>query len=246
MPEHYAVMAVDTVIQAPLATYRYFDSPLDGFIQDLFFKVNSNIPTDAVLDVKINGVSIWAGDPTQRPKILAGQSSGQKLAVNAAIVKGDRITFDTITVPVGGLTVPFVTRAVLYDTIALRSSVIYITDELDDLEIENANIEGMGRSWKILNAECDRDAWVRGYVSNAARIADADRDITEDADENSGLCAEIIFESPAVLSIRYSSPFPEGYNDDDPQSTNGLFAIQNRSGEASTVQVVFQRLVIER
>lgn len=245
MPEHYAIMSVDTVIQTALTGYRYFDSPLDGFIQDVYFKTNTNMPTDAVFDIRIAGTSIWAADLTQRPKILTGQSSGQKLAINAAISKGQRIHFDAITVPSGGLTVPFVTRVTLYDTIALRSTIIYITAALADGATENAAIPNMGRTWMVQRAIADRACWVRAYNSNAARVADSGRIITDDASENAGLAMELIF-TATLLDIGPSSWLPVGWNEDDPNSTDGLFAITNRSGASHTVQITLYRLVLER
>lgn len=245
MPEHYAVVQVDQVLQAVQDGYRYIKSPLAGFVQDAYYSVGSNLPTDAVFDIRKNGASLWAADPSQRPKILAGASSGQKLAINAALAVGDLLQLDLKTVPAGGLPVPFVTRLTLFDAIGLRSEVIFVTASLADQASADVAIPGMGRGWKLVSAEADRACWVRGYVSTAARVADATRLISEDAGENAGLCCEIVF-TALLLEVGYGSPFPEGFNLDDPNSTDGIFTIQNLSGGASTVQLTFQRLITER
>jgi hypothetical protein len=49
---------------------------------------------DAVFDVNINGTSIWNADPTQRVKIVNGQTVGQVTGLTAAVAVGDTITFD--------------------------------------------------------------------------------------------------------------------------------------------------------
>jgi len=238
-------MEVSATLLSPILAYRQIESPLDGFIQDVYFSVGANVASDAVFDIRKNGTSLWPGTPLLRPKILSGAATGSKLAINAAVAKGDLIKFDVATMPSGGLTPPFFTRLVLYDTIALRSTVIYTTGSLADEAIENADIPGMGRSWEMLHIESDKAAWVRAYISDAARSLDATRDITEDADENAGLGAEIIF-SPSELEFGFGAPFPKSYNLDDPNSTDGLFAIQNRSGSTGTVTLTIQRLVTER
>lgn len=245
MPEHYAILEVGTTILLPLNAYRDLDSPIDGFLQDLYFRVDSAVPTDAVFDVRINGVSIWAGDPTQRPKILAGQTQGNKLGINAVIAKNDLIQFDAITVPSGGLTKPFFTKATLYDTIALRGTIIYTTAALNDGATENATIPNMGRTWLVQRVVADRACWVRAYNSNAARVADSGRIITDDASENAGLAMELIF-TPTLLDIGPSSWLPVGWNEDDANSTDAIFAITNRSGVNHTVQITLYRLVLER
>jgi len=247
MPEHYGVLEVGTVLLVAQQNYRKIKSPLAGFVQDVSYSVGSNLPTDATFNVRKNGTSLWAADLTQRPKILGGQSSGSKLGINAAIAIGDLLQFDVDIMPAGGLPIPFFTNVTLYDTIALRNLVIYVTEELDDLEIANVDIPNMGRSWQLIDAEADRACWVRGYNSNAKRSADADRPINVDADENAGLAAELIFESPDDLVLGgWSAPDPQGHNLDDPQSTDGLFSIQNRSGVAHTVQITLNRLISER
>lgn len=245
MAEHYAVMEVDQVLQTPQTNVRYVQSPLDGFLQDVYLSVGAAIPTDAIFDVMKNGVSLWAGFPANRPKILGGQSSGSKLAVNAVIAKGDILRVDLTQVPVGGLPVPFVIRFVLYDTIALRSQVIYVTPSIANLAIHNATIPNMGRGWKLYSASSDKPAWFRGYMTSAQRTADSTRDIETDASENAGLGAEVRF-TDTLLSVVWGAPFPEGYNGDDPTSTDGIFSIQNRSGSTGTVQITVQKLVTER
>lgn len=245
MPEHYAVMEIDQVLQTPQTNVRYVQSPLDGFLQDVYLSVGSAIPTDAIFDVMKNGVSLWSGSPANRPKILGGQSSGSKLAVNAAISKGDILRVDLAQVPAGGLPVPFVIRLVLYDTIALRGQLIYVTASIANNAYVEANIPDMGRGWKLIQAAADKACWVRGYITDAKRDADASRNIGDDATENAGLCAEIIFTS-TLLSVGYGAPFPEGFNLDDPTSTTGIFSIVNKSGSIGTIQLTLQRVVTER
>ncbi len=49
---------------------------------------------NAIFDVNINGTSIWDADQTQRPKILDGDSDGDKTAIAAAVTENDVITID--------------------------------------------------------------------------------------------------------------------------------------------------------
>jgi hypothetical protein len=246
MPEHYAVFEVGALLLVAQQTYRRLKCPLNGFIQDVYYNVGSNLPSDATFNIRKNGTSIWAGDLTQRPKILSGQSSGNKLAINTAVAVNDRIEMDVDVMPAGGLPVPFFTSITFYDTIGLRSTIIYTTASLADLAEANIDIPNMGRGWELIKATADRACWLRGYVSAAARTADVGRSITTEATENVGLCAEIIFTSPNFLDFNYGAPFPTGFNLDNPNSLDGLFRIQNRSGATSTVQLTLIRLIKER
>lgn len=245
MPEHYGVFEVGAVLLIAQQAYRKMKSPLTGFVQDVRYSVGSNLPSDATFNIRKNGTSLWAADLTQRPKILSGQSSGSKLAINAAITIDDRLELDVDVMPSGGLPVPFFTNITFYDTIGLRSSIIYTTASLADLAQANIDIPNMGRGWELIAAQADRACWLRGYKSAATRTADASRAITEDASENVGLCAEIIF-TASMLDVPYGAPFPTGYNLDNPNSLDGLFRIQNRSGATSTIQLTLQRLIKER
>lgn len=146
MPEHYAVLQVDTVLLTAQTNYRYVKSPLDGFVQDVYFSVGSNLPSDAVFDVMINGTSIWAADPTLRPKILSGASGGQKLAINAAIVKGDVIRLDVATMPAGGLPTPFVTRMTLFTTTGGGGASV---DEVFQTEDDGFDAAALDAKWTL-------------------------------------------------------------------------------------------------
>lgn len=247
MPEHYAVMTIDAGMNAVMQSVRTMRSPLDGFIQEISLNAGAAIPGgagDAVLDVNKNGATIFPV-PANRPKVVAGASSGAVLGLAVAIAKGDLITIDLDQYPLGGVPVPLSIRMTLFDTIALRSTIIYVTGVLADGATENASIPNMGRGWILLAADADHANWARFYNKATKRTADASRTIDTDADENAGVCGELIFTASA-LSLAWSSPYPTGFNLDDAQSTSAIAAIKNTSGGSTAIQLTLQRLVIER
>ena len=241
MAVHYAVARIKGAITGVALGAIEFTTPVSGQLKKLRLQIAAaNASGDTLFDVKVNGASIYAL-PGDRPKILAGQTVSTTFPT-VDLDEGDLLTVDVVSAPLGGIT-GLATMLRLQDA-ALRGEVIFTTASLDDGETANFDIPNMGTGWKLLGASADRPCWVRGYISEAARSADAARLINDDAGENAGLCAEIIF-TDELLSLGYGAPFPEGFNLDDAESDDGIFAVTNLSGESSTIELTFERLITE-
>ena len=247
MPEHYAVMGITAAMKSVMQNLRYMRSPVNGFIQEIALDVGMIIPGGAgsvVLDINKNGATIFPV-PANRPKVVAGASSGSASGLAIAVNKGDLITVDLDQFPLGGVPTPLDIRITFFDTIGLRSTITYVTGVLANGANEDADIPGFGRGWMLLAADADFANFTRLYESSADRAADAARTVDEDPDDNAGVAGDLIF-TPTKLSLRWSSPHPTGFNLDDANATAGIAAIQNLSGAARAIQVTFYRLVIER
>jgi hypothetical protein len=241
MAVHYAVARIKGAITGVALGAIEFTTPVTGQLKKLRLQIAAaNAEGDTLFDVKVNGASVYAS-PVDRPKILAGQTSTTTFPT-IDLDEGDLLSVDVVSAPLGGIT-GLATMLRLQDA-ALRSTVVFITTSLNDGQTANFDIPDMGTGWKLLGASADRACWVRGYISAAARTADAGRLITDDAGENAGLCCEIIF-TASLLTLGYGAPFPEGFNLDDPESDHGIFAVTNRSGAAHTIQLTFERLITE-
>lgn len=79
-----------------------FPVPVDSTLDRLALQLlTPNASGDAVFDIRINGTTIY-GDPLDRPKILSGETEGEVLPAEA-LVEGDLVAIDLVTVPAGGL-----------------------------------------------------------------------------------------------------------------------------------------------
>lgn len=78
-------------------------SVLSGTITRFDLHSTTTNAADCVFDVKVNGVSLWAGSPSSRPKILAGTHGVSVTGLSQAVVIGDEITVEAVTIPAGGI-----------------------------------------------------------------------------------------------------------------------------------------------
>lgn len=125
MAVHYAISGQRALITAAANVFE-FPVPTPCSLSRLGLRISSaNGSGDAVFEVRVNGATIYA-DPLDRPKILLGETTGEVLPAEA-LVAGDLVAVDLVTVPAGGL------------------SGLYVTIDLDDeLSLVNAvSIQGV-------------------------------------------------------------------------------------------------------
>lgn len=115
-----------------------------------------------------------------------------------------------------------------------RVTTQIVTGSLSNLATENGTVT-LGKKGSILKVVADRACWVRFYATSADRAADSGRAIEDDPAEGTFILGELIF-TGALLTIR-TGPVIGYYNGDGPVTDTIYYAIQNRSGGASTVQV---------
>jgi hypothetical protein len=90
----------------------------------------------------------------------------------------------------------------------------------------------MASGYRLHTIETDRACRVRLYTTSAKRTADAARSVGTDPTGDHGL----MFEFVATGAVDYDlSPLVDGYC---PTGTDVYYAIENRSGSTSTVEVI--------
>jgi hypothetical protein len=91
-------------------------------------------------------------------------------------------------------------------------------------------------------------AWVRVYVSTAARTADASRAEGADPTPGSGVIAEVIStvgdDSSAAQTILIS-PGAIGFSNEATPSTNISLAVTNKSGSTAAITVTLTAVQLE-
>lgn len=88
-------------ITAPANVFE-FPVPCDCTLDRLVMQVlTANGSGDAVFDIRINGTTIYP-DPLDRPEIAASTTEGETSPAEA-LVEGDIVAIDLVTVPAGGL-----------------------------------------------------------------------------------------------------------------------------------------------
>ena len=85
-------------------------------------------------------------------------------------------------------------------------------------------------------------AWVRLYVSNATRTADASRAQGIDPSYDAGVIAEVITTGSQTVIL---APAVFGFNDEATPTTNIPVAVTNLSGSAATITVTLTLLQAE-
>jgi hypothetical protein len=89
-------------------------------------------------------------------------------------------------------------------------------------------------SYFLLSLSTNNSAWVRLYVDNASRVADAARPIGTDPTYGSGVITEVITLGPSTQLI---TPSVAGFNNDSPATDSIYCAVTNLSGATNTITV---------
>jgi hypothetical protein len=85
-------------------------------------------------------------------------------------------------------------------------------------------------------------AWVRVYVSTAARTADASRAEGADPTPGSGVIAEVISTASQTILI---SPGAIGFSNETSPSTNISLAVTNKSGSTAAITITLTAVQLE-
>jgi hypothetical protein len=126
-------------------------------------------------------------------------------------------------------------------TLASRSSLSGSTGSLASGATGPINIEGFS-TYALMKVETSHAAWVRIYVSEAARQADATRTQGEDPLPGSGVIAEVITTGAETVLI---SPGTIGFNNESPVTNNIPVRVTNLSGGTATVTVTLTAIQLE-
>ena len=106
----------------------------------------------------------------------------------------------------------------------------------------NISITGF-KTYALLGMAVGIPAWVRLYISAAARTADASRLETEDPLPGSGIIAEVI--TTSVSQIVAFTPATIGFNGDNPAANTIYASVKNKGSGLATIQVTLSLLQLE-
>ena len=122
-----------------------------------------------------------------------------------------------------------------------RDTAAGTTSSLNDGQTGPINITGY-KSYALFKVQTSAAAWVRIYVSEAARIADASRLEGVDPAPSSGVIAEVITTGAETVLI---SPSTIGFNNESPVTTNIPVRVTNKSGSTAAITVTLTLLQLE-
>ena len=181
------------------------------------FKVGANLtidPVTGVLDANPGSYTLPTADATT----LGGIKVGSGLSIDG----------NGVLTATGGSTVPQI-QDLAGTTASLAADA---TAEL--------NITGY-KAYSLFKITTDAEAWVRVYVDDASRDADATRSEGEDPAPGSGVISEVRTSGAQSILI---SPGIMGFNNDNPRTDTIYLAVTNRSGAATTITVTLTALQI--
>lgn len=122
-----------------------------------------------------------------------------------------------------------------------RTTAAGTSSSLADGAVGPINITGF-KSYSLFKVQTSAASWVRIYVSEAARLADAARSEGVDPSPGAGVIAEIITTGAETILI---SPATLGFNDESPVTTNIPVRVTNKSGSAAAITVTLTLLQLE-
>ena len=181
------------------------------------FKVGANLtidPATGILDANPGSYTL----PTASAGTLGGIKIGSGLSID-----GNGVVSAT-----GGSTVPQI-QDLPGTTASLAADA---TGEL--------NITGY-KAYSLFKITTDAEAWVRVYVDDTSRDADATRSEGEDPVPGGGVIAEVRTSGAQSVLI---TPGIMGFNNDSPRTDTIYLAVTNRSGSTTTITVTLTALQI--
>lgn len=154
----------------------------------------------------------------------------------------------TITSPTSGQVLKYNGTAWVNDVdsggsgvLPTRSSIASATNSLAIDASSDLNMVGFS-AYALMKIETSAAAWVRIYVSGAARLADASRLEGEDPLPGSGVIAEIITTGAQAVLI---TPGTIGFNNETPSNTSIPVRVTNKSDSAAAITVTLTAIQLE-
>ena len=180
------------------------------------------IKVGANLSIDVDGVLSANAGAYTLPTAAAGTLGGIKVG------SGLSIDGNGVLTATGGSTVPSI-----QDLQGSTSSLaVDATAEL--------NITGY-KAYSLFKITTSAEAWVRVYVDDASRDADATRSEGEDPTPGSGVISEVRTSGAESVLI---SPGIMGFNNDSPRTDSIYLSVTNRSGSATAITVTLTALQI--
>lgn len=241
-------------------------TPNDGTGDSLIVgadKINKNF--QEIYNAIGNGTTIFAGSPNMQVGIVTAgivtattlfgdgsnltgvgadvsiQDNGTGIGTARIINFGDYLDVSSIT-STGICTVT--STFVGSNQLGVRTDVSQQTGTLTDTgNTSKANIQFAGfKSYTLYKVETSHAAWVTLYTNPATRTADANRSITSDPADGSGVIAEVVTSGAQTKLI---TPATIGFNDDNPVTTTIYAKVENKSGGSANITVTLTILQLE-
>lgn len=122
-----------------------------------------------------------------------------------------------------------------------RTTASGSTGNIADAATANVSITGF-KTYSLLKIESTHAAWIRLYVSAAARTADASRAEGVDPAPGAGVIAEIVTTGSQTILM---SPGVFGWNNESPVTTNIACAVTNKSGSTANISITCTLVQLE-
>jgi hypothetical protein len=135
----------------------------------------------------------------------------------------------------------FTNTPTLPDGLSSRAALNGSTGSISDGTSANVNITGY-KGYMLYKIETSDAAWVRLYVSDAARTADASRTQGQDPLPGSGVIAEVITTGAETVII---APGVIGFNNESPVTNVVPVAVTNLSGGSADITVTLTAVEME-
>ena len=234
-------------------------TPNDGTGDSLIVgadKVNKNF--EEIYSAIGNGTTIFSGSPNLNNlgivtasafygdgSNLSGvgadvsiQDNGTGIGTARIINFGDYLDVSSIT-STGICTVT--STFVGSNQLGVRTDVSQTTGSIADDAAANIQFAGF-KSYTLYKVQTSAAAWVTLYTNPATRTADANRSITSDPADGSGVIAEVVTSGAQTKLI---TPATIGFNDDNPVSTTIYAKVENKSGGSANITVTLTILQLE-
>jgi hypothetical protein len=124
---------------------------------------------------------------------------------------------------------------------AVRTAVSESTTSVADGGTVPILIPGF-KTYSLLKIESSHAAWIRLYVSDAARTADATRTEGVDPAPGAGVLAEVVTTGSQTILM---SPGVFGWSNENPANTNIPCAVTNKSGSTAVITVTLTLIQLE-
>jgi hypothetical protein len=122
-----------------------------------------------------------------------------------------------------------------------RTTAQATTPIIVDSSSANLDITGF-KGYVLYKIQTSHAAWVRLYVSDAARTADSSRAQGADPAYDAGVITEVITTGAQTIVL---APAVHGFNDESPVTTNVPIAVTNLSGSSTAIIVTLTLLQAE-
>ena len=175
---------------------------------------NLSIDVDGVLSANAGAYTLPTADATT----LGGIKVGSGLSIDG----------NGVLTATGGSTVPQI------------QDLSNTTASLADDATAELNITGY-KAYSLFKITTSAEAWVKVYVDDASRDADATRSEGQDPSPGSGVISEVRTSGAESILI---SPGIMGFNNDSPRTDAIYLSVTNRSGSATAITVTLTALQI--